>query len=332
MPELRKDPLSDIWVIFSPERKLRPLVNPSAGEDVLGPGNCPFCEGNESMTPPEIDAVRDNRHEANQPGWRVRVIPNKYPALRAEGHLVKESEGFYDKISGIGAHEVVIETTSHSKGIDRLETEAVTAILLTYKRRILDLKRDPRFRYIQVFKNHGVQAGASLFHPHSQVVAMPVVPARVKERLIHAETHFNTKNRCFFCDMIHDDARQRKRVVAESNDYIVISPYAARLPYELAIYPRAHGAFFEETAAEKLHTLAVVLKDTMIKINKVLERPSYSLILYNAPLGRVYADYFHWHLEIVPFVLGANGFALGTHAYINPILPEEAAAILNPRE
>jgi UDPglucose--hexose-1-phosphate uridylyltransferase len=328
MPELRKDLLSDIWVVFAPERKLRPQFNNLSGEDFLSPGNCPFCEGNESMTPPEIYAVRNNQDEVNKPGWRLRIVPNKYPALRVEGNLDKRGEGFYDKITGIGAHEVVIETNSHTKGLDELDTEAAADVFIAFKRRILDLKQDIRLRYIQVFKNHGARAGATISHPHSQIVGMPMVPGRVKERLGNAKTHYNLKERCIFCDIIHYESEYHKRVLIETSDYIVFSPYAARFPFELVIYPRIHRASFEETEDEMIHALAVVFKEMMQKINKTLEKPAYNLILHNAPFNNNYRNYFHWHWELIPLISGTGGFELGTYTYINPTLPEEAVEIL----
>jgi UDPglucose--hexose-1-phosphate uridylyltransferase len=327
MPELRKDLLSDIWVVIAPERKLRPQFSNLPGEDFLSPENCPFCEGNESMTPPEIYAVRNN-NKPNQPGWQLRVVPNKYPALRVEGQLEKRGEGFYDKITGIGAHEVVIETTSHTKGIDELEIGAVTNIFLTFKSRILDLKKDVRIRYIQVFKNHGIRAGATISHPHSQVVGMPVVPARVKERIKNAKAHYDAKERCIFCDILFYESEYRKRVLAETPDYVVMSPYASRFPFELVIYPRVHSASFEETADEAVQALAVVLRDTLRKLNKALEHPAYNLLLHNAPFDTDYKNYFHWHWELVPLISSTGGFELGTYTYINPTPPEEAIEVL----
>jgi len=324
MPELRKDPVTGTWVILSPERKIRPQFYLDEEE------NCPFCQGNESMTPPEIYAIRDKdkRAEANRPGWQLRVIPNKYPALRVEGDLNKQGEGFYDKMNGIGAHEVVIETPSHSKGMDELGDEQVSDIFLTFKRRILDLKRDIRFKYIQVFKNHGRLGGATIPHPHSQIVALPVMPARVNEKLTHAEAHFKEKERCIFCDIIHYEQEYHQRVLLENSDYIVMSPFAPKLPFELVLYPKSHTASFEETGDSMMPSLAVLFRDTINRINKSLERPAYNLMLHNASFDRDCKDYFHWYLEILPIITGTGGFELATHSYINPTPPEEAIEIL----
>jgi len=329
MPELRKDPLSETWVVISPERKRRPQFFKSAGEDVLSTEDCPFCPGNEDMTPPEIYSLRDGGSPANKPGWKLRVIPNKYPAFRVEGQLDRFAEGFYDKMNGIGAHEVVIETHSHSKGIDELSVEAAADIFITIKRRILDLKQDMRLQYIQVFKNHGSMAGATISHPHSQIIALPLVPQRIKERLSHAENHFKVKNRCLFCDIIHHEREFRKRIVMENNDFIVLSPFAPRFPFELAVYPVHHKSSFHEMDDNAFYSMALIFKDMMARLNKVLEKPAYNLALFNTPFGVDCRDYFHWHFEFIPVISGTGGFELSTQSYINPIPPEEVIEIFS---
>ena len=329
MPELRRDPVMGNWVIISPERKLRPQFFGALAEDKLSPENCPFCTGNEAMTPPEIYALRDKNSQPNEAGWQLRVVPNKYPALRVEGELIKQAEGFYDKMNGIGAHEVVIETPLHGAGMDELETEAVARIFLAFKRRVLDLKKDIRLRYIHVFKGHGRITGATVPHPHSQIVALPVIPAQVREQLTQAEAHFKARERCIFCDIIFNEIKERKRLLVENSDYIAAAPYASRLPFELAIYPKSHSVSFEETPDSSINLLAGLFRDIMGRINKMLERPAYSLALYNAPFGIECSDYFHWHLRLVPMFREIGGFEMGTGVYVNPVPPEEAVKILN---
>lgn len=328
MPELRKDPVSGTWVIFSPERQRRPQFYRPSGEDILTPETCPFCEGNESMTPPEVYSIRDNGN-ANGPGWRLRVVPNKFPALRVEGHLDKKPEGFYDKMSGVGAHEVVIETTSHIKRVNELGPDEVATIFATFKKRILDLKQDIRFKYIKIFKNQGARAGATISHPHSQIIALPIVPARVKERLDAARAHYLAKDRCLFCDIIYHEKKHKKRVLLENSEYITVSPFAPRLPFELTIYPKRHSASFEKTDDDLLSPLAAIFIDTMARVDRALECPAYNLVLHSAPFGETHNGDYHWHLELSPIITGTGGFELGTHSYINPIPPEEAVKILN---
>lgn len=331
MPELRKDPISETWVIFSPERQRRPQFFTAHGEYTLTSENCPFCEGNEDMTPPEIHSLRIANTSHDKPGWKLRVIPNKYPALRVEGVLDKRADGFYDKMNGIGAHEVVIETTSHTRGIDEMEEDTVYEIFLAFKRRILDLKRDIRFRYIQVFKNHGIQAGATISHPHSQIVALPVIPARTADRLEHARSYFDEKDRCIFCDIVQHEIQFQQRMLLENGEFIVFAPYAPRLPFELSLYPIHHYTVFEEMEDAALRKLAVIFRDAVGKINKALDHPPYNMILHNAPFSRNnrYSEYFHWHIELLPIISGTGGFEIGTQSYINPMLPEESIKILN---
>lgn len=203
MPELRKDPIHGRWVIISTERSRRPS-DFAADERRSAGGFCPLCEGNEDRTPPEIIALRDNGTSPNSPGWTLRVVPNKFPALRIEGELNREGEGIYDKMNGIGAHEVVIETPRHEETLATLPLKNVENVLLAYRDRIIDLRRDQRLRYVLVFKNHGIAAGASLEHSHSQIIALPIVPKRVSEEVEGAKTYFNYKDRCVFClSLIH---------------------------------------------------------------------------------------------------------------------------------
>ncbi|MCP5047798.1 MAG: galactose-1-phosphate uridylyltransferase [bacterium] len=328
MPELRRDPVTGTWVIVSPERSIRPQFYTAGGDVELLPGDCPFCEGNENMTPPEVYSLRESGSHGNKPGWKVRVVPNKYPALRVEGDLNREGEGFYDKMNGIGAHEVVIETTDHEKGMDELSVDEVADIFLTFKHRILDLKRDVRFKYIQVFKNHGAKAGATIPHPHSQMVALPMVPGVIHEKLSRAGDHFRERERCIYCDIIHYETGYRKRVLVENSDYIVIAPFASGFPFELAVYPVGHESSFEEMGDALFKSLAEVMREVVGRISGALERPDYNLVLHNAPFDRDAVDYFHWHLQLVPVISGTGGFELGTYSTINPTPPEEAIQTL----
>jgi UDPglucose--hexose-1-phosphate uridylyltransferase len=328
MPELRRDPVTGGWVILAPERKVRPQFYQSNGDQELTPNDCPFCEGNEDMTPPEVAALRDNHGAANQAGWTLRVVPNKYPALRVEGDIDRKPEGFYDKMNGIGAHEVVIETKDHYKDTGQMDTPQVEDVFLTYKYRILDLKQDIRFKYIQVFKNQGAKAGATIPHPHSQIVALPVVPGTIQKQLSGAESHYLEKERCIYCDIVAHEAEHKKRVLIDTNDYIVLCPFAAKFPFSLKIYPKHHHAAYQGTDDTQLRNLASVFKETIVAINNVLDTPAYNMVLHNAPFDRDTWDYFHWHIEIVPMISGTGGFELATHSYINSIPPEEAIKIL----
>lgn len=339
MPEIRKDPFSHTWVILSPERKLRPQTIRPTYETTPGDQPfllnlpkeiCPFCPGNESMTPPEIYALRPHPLETNQPGWSLRVIPNKYPALRVEGNLDKQGEGFYDKLNGIGAHEVIIETPDHDTGIGHMAPGPGADVFITFKQRIADLKKDIRFRYIQVFKNHGSRAGATIAHPHCQVIALPVIPSQLNEIISHAHQHYITRERCIFCDMLHHETQNRQRILLENNHFIVLAPYAPRFPFQLAIYPRTHQASYEQSNDGLLNSLATTFHSVIQRLNRTLENPAYNMALYNAPfnLGEDGACFFHWHIDIIPILSATGGLEIATNTYINAIPPEEAIQIL----
>lgn len=328
MPELRKDPITDRWVIISTDRARRPSDFVRETVPVKGSGRfCPFCPGNEGKTPPEVLAYR-NGGGANQPGWSLRVVPNKFPVLGIEGELEREGEGLFDKMQGIGAHEVLIESPEHALSLTELNEKSIEQILWAFRDRINDLKNDRRLRYILLFKNHGEGAGATLEHTHSQLIALPVVPKRVQEEVEGARHYYEFKERCMFCDLIRQETKSGERVVLESERFVVIEPYAARFPFETWILPKQHMSHFEATDTGHFQNLAWTLKSTLRKIEKVLERPPYNLLIHTAPLQEAANPYFHWHIEIIPKLTRVAGFEWGTGFYINPTPPEESAQFL----
>ena len=288
-------------------------------------GFCPLCEGNEDRTPPEIAAFRDNGTPPNSPGWTLRVVPNKFPALRIEGELNREGEGIYDKMNGIGAHEVVIETPRHEETLVTLPLKNVENILLAYRERIIDLRRDQRLRYVLVFKNHGVAAGASLEHPHSQIIALPIIPRRVSEEIEGAKTYFNYKDRCVFCDIIRQELQQKRRIITENKFFLSIAPFASRFPFETWILPKTHHPSFEHMEFFQYEQAAQILSDTLQRMNRVLADPPYNYIIHTSSFPEVDAEHYHWHFEIMPKLTRVAGFEWGTGFYINPTPPEEAA-------
>jgi UDPglucose--hexose-1-phosphate uridylyltransferase len=329
MPELRKDPITGTWVIISEERKKRPkYYQIVVDKDISIPENCPFCPGNEAMTPPETFALRPGHSRANERGWSLRVVPNKFPALRIEGELRKSGEGLYDKISGIGAHEVIIETPEHPAERSDIDAGQVRNTMLAARSRILDLKKDTRFKYIMVFKNFGPTAGATLSHSHTQLVALPVVPLRVQEEIEGARTHFQMKERCIFCDIIQYEREADRRLLAENEHFMVLAPYAPRFSFELAVYPKRHDPEFEKTSDAELDSLGAILSATLAKVGRALSRPDYNLIIHNAPCQNSVGDFFHWHIEFMPVLARVAGFEWGTGFYINPISPEESVQSL----
>jgi UDPglucose--hexose-1-phosphate uridylyltransferase len=324
MPELRKDPIHGRWVIISTERGRRPSDFVTEERRAIG-GFCPLCEGNEDRTPPEIIAFRNNGTPPNSPGWTLRVVPNKFPALRIEGEMDREGEGMYDKMNGVGAHEVVIETPRHSETIATLPLKGVENVLWAYRARIVDLRRDQRLRYVLVFKNHGVSAGASLEHSHSQIIALPVVPRRVAEEIEGAKAYFQYKDRCVFCDIIRQELQQKKRIVSENKSFLSVTPFASRFPFETWILPKTHYPCFEEMETSQYEEAAQILSETLQKMNRVLNDPPYNYIIHTSSFSGLDNDHYHWHFEIMPKLTKVAGFEWGTGFYINPTPPEEAA-------
>ena len=327
MPELRKDPVVGRWVIISTERARRP--SDVAGEPVRPVGDaCVFCEGREAQTPPELLAGRPGGRPADGPGWTYRVVPNKFPALRIEGALEPAGEGLFDRMNGVGAHEVVIETPRHDGSLATLSPDAVTDVLVACRDRIADLKKDPRFEYILIFKNHGEAAGASLEHPHSQLIATPIIPSMVAEELAGAARYFELKERCVWCDIVRQESRAGRRLVLEGDGFVALAPFAPRLPFETWILPARHRAAFEDAGVEELRGLAGVLGEFLRRMNRVLRDPPYNFMLHTAPLREPPADSFHWHLEVIPKLTKVAGFEWGSGFFINPVPPEDAAEAL----
>ena len=327
MPELRKDPITGRWVIIATDRVRRP--SDFSRESVPPPSArfCPFCYGNEQKTPPEVLAYRQHG-PPNSPGWSVRVVPNKFPALGIEGDLTRQGDGIYDKMNGIGAHEVIIETPDHKATMADMPEKQVEEVLWAYRDRINDLKRDQRFRYIVVFKNYGEAAGASLEHPHSQLIALPVIPKRVREEVEGARNYFEFKERCIYCDIMRQETAAGVRLVAETDRFLVVEPYAPRFPFETWIMPKRHESHFENSDAPTLQNLAWMVRSTLRKLEKVLERPAYNFIVHSAPVQEPSLQYYHWHIEIIPKLTKVAGFEWGTGFYINPTPPEESAKFL----
>ena len=328
MPELRKDMITGRWVIISTDRAKRPSDFVRESVVIKGNGLCPFCYGHETKTPPEVLQYGRNGGSANTPGWNVRVVPNKFPALGIEGDLDREGEGLYDKMNGIGAHEVIIETPDHNATLASLSPRGVEDVLWAYRDRMLDLKNDRRFRYILIFKNHGEAAGASLEHTHSQLIALPIVPKRVREEVDSAKRYYMEKERCIFCDMIRQEMETGVRVISENEHFIAMAPYAPRFPFETWLLPRQHASSFENTQSPMYADFARLLKDTLRRVDTVLDRPAFNYVLHTSPIGEEINDHYHWHIEMMPKLTKVAGFEWGTGFYICPTPPEESARFL----
>ena len=327
MPELRKDPITGRWVIVATDRARRPADFSRQQVVPVGDRFCPFCPGNELKTPPEVLAYRPNGGP-NESGWTLRVVPNKFPVLRVEGDFNRQGEGLYDKMNGIGAHEVIIENPDHNLTMSELPEKRLEDVFWAFRDRILDLKKDRRLRFILVFKNHGEAAGASLEHTHSQLIALPVVPKRVLEEVEGSKKYCDLKERCIYCDIVRQEIETGTRVVLETDYFLAICPYAARFPFEVWIVPRRHHSHFEEADIPTIRNLGWAMRVVLRKIDKVLERPPFNFNLHTAPNQEPEMPHYHWHIELIPKLTRIAGFEWGTGFYINPTPPEESAKFL----
>jgi len=327
VPELRKDPIIGRWVIISTERGKRPSSFHVSEKKSTGEF-CPLCPGNEDKTPPEVFAYRPHGSLPDTPGWSLRVVPNKFPALRIEGELDRRGEGIYDKMNGVGAHEVIIECPDHDETLSSVSTSHFEKVLLTYRYRINELYKDTRFRYVSIFRNQGEAAGASLAHPHSQIIALPVVPKRLMEEIQGSKKYFNYKERCIYCDIARQEKKQGVRIISENDDFLSVAPFASRFPFESWIFPQRHNSSFEETPEWQYASLAEIFSDMLKRLDKALGNPPYNFILHSSPASEKVNDYYHWHFEIIPRLTRVAGFEWGSGFYINPTTPEDAARFL----
>ena len=358
-PELRKDPISGRWVIISSARAQRPEAPEPRREEESPEARqrCPFCPGHEHETPPEIFAIRD-RGQANSPGWKTRVVPNKFPAFGIFPEINLRRVGMYQVTTGYGAHEVAIDSPEHDVYLEQQPLAQVATIVETWSERHADLERDPKLKYVLVFKNHGKAAGASLAHPHSQIIATTVIPEVLKAKLSGAKVHYQGGEGCIWCRELEQlfyyesriynpdgsvlaQAKQRDLVIAENERFVAYIPFAPRMPYEIHIMPRLHQySFIQADLAEKLE-LARILKLVLLKVNKLLGNPPYNFYIHSAPNLSIrprtghyttIREDFHWHIEILVKTTIWAGFEQGSGIYINPLNPTLAARYLAETE
>jgi len=337
MSELRWDPLKMSWVIITNERGRSPRDYFLERKKVSVTA-CPFCYGREDKTPAEIFAIRPQTTRPDTPGWKVRVIPHKYPALRIEGALDKRRMGLYDVMNGVGAHEAIIENPDHERNMADFEPAEIADVLRAYRARLLDLRKDPRFRYILIFKNHGFEAGAGIAHSYSQLIAVPLTPPVATTELGSCRDYFRQKERCLMCDILAQEEADASRIVSHDEQFVVFAPYASSFPFEMRLAPKRHSHDFALLTDQELLPLAKTLKDILLRLRIVLRDPPFNFVLHTAPpmhlrlgkpgyWGSLPYDY-HWHLELVPRLTKIEGFEWGTGFFINPTAPAEAARYL----
>lgn len=331
MSEFRKDPVSRRWVIFSPERSYRP--NDFKNDERKDKSNeyCPFCSGNEKKSGNEILVYsKIPNREPNTPGWWIRVLENKYPALRSEKSLEKKGIGIYDKMDGLGRHEIFVECEEHVGCISDLSLVQIEKVILAYRDRYVEIASDKNIKHILIFKNYGEDAGASLEHSHSQLIATPVVPKRVETEIEGAKTYYNFRDRCVYCDILDQEIIDKERIVEENEEFLAFNFFAGKVPYETWIMPKQHNAYFSTISKSQIKDLARILKRVIKRIKICLGDVDYNMVLHTSPVNtnnRI-DDIFHWHLEIMPKLTKIAGFEWGTGYYINPVFPEDAGKAL----
>ncbi|MBN1191287.1 MAG: galactose-1-phosphate uridylyltransferase [Dehalococcoidales bacterium] len=328
MSEIRQDPTTKEWVIIATERRKRPsdfIHRSSRDEKPSYISSCPFCPGNEDQTTPAIYTA------AGPDGspWQVRVVPNKYPALTPEGDTSRRVErGCFLSMQGTGFHEVIVETPLHNKPLALMNDYEVSQVLLAYRQRYLDLSADPDIKSIIIFKNHGPGAGTSLEHPHSQLVATPVVPRHMRMQYEVAISYFDDNGTCLYNDIMMRELAAGERIVMETDEYVIFHPFASHRPFETWLMPRANQTSFSQASPEDIHDLAKVLRLYLLKLYRGLDNPDFNLVIDSAPVGEGHTDFYQWHVRIIPRITEAAGFEIGSGIYINTALPEETAAFI----
>lgn len=326
MSELRRDPITGRTVIIAPERIAGARLWTPNPVGAMDGDRCPFCEGQEALTGREILAWRTGGHGSNGPGWRVRVVANRLPALRVESHYAEPAHGLLQALGGLGAHEVIVESPDHRANWSTMSAEEIKLVLWAWRERMRDLRRDIRLKTFLVVKNVGRPAGATFDHAHSQLLALPFVPLHLDDELAGARARHEKTAHCVFCAVIDEELANHQRVVASDEVVVALAPFASRVPFEVWVLPRHHAASFEEESDERLLAVAERLRDVMARLHATLKSPPYSVLLHTAPVGE--GAWFHWHLEIVPRLAPVHGLAWDGGIHINPVSPEEATRVL----
>ena len=338
MSEIRRDRLHNQYVLIAPERLRRPDLLVTKKVNALQ-YRCPFCEGNEQLTPPEIYAIRDN--EPNTPGWKTRVVPNLYKAVQVELEDHSRRDGMFESIPGVGAHEVLIDSVCHECGIEGLDTHATENWLRSMIIRIKDLKHDKRLIHLSIFKNFGSTSGATQEHPHTQILALPVVPQNELRFLERNMQYYRRHGRGKVEDILENELACKERIVEEIGDFVAFCPYASSFPFEVMIAPKHNLSSLEECSRNDVTDLALLVRHVFQKLTHQLGNFDYNLFFRLAPLNanfenEPYMPYLHknyrFTIRITPRIYRLGGFEISTGMAINPVSPEECAALLNSKE
>lgn len=326
MPELRLNLVTREWVVIASERAKKPEDFKKAGyiKKEIEPfiDTCPFCPGNESKTLGEIFRISAGKD------WKVRVVPNRFPVFSAAGERIRKTDGLKRMVSGVGMHEVIIENPLHNMTTALLPVEQTTDIIRTYKNRFIALHQDPRIEHVIIFKNHGEGAGVSVEHPHSQVIAVPIIPVQFRDRFEAAAHFFDDTGECLMCMTIRKEKEEGTRVILDTEHFLTFIPYAALSPFHTWIFPKRHSASFSDITDLEIKNLARTLKTIISKLYYGLDNPDFNYVLRSHRPRDCDAEYFHWYISIVPRLSKEAGFELGSGMYINPSIPEENARFL----
>jgi UDPglucose--hexose-1-phosphate uridylyltransferase len=326
MPELRQNRFTKEWVIMATERARRPEELRVRRDALVQLANysatCPFCPGNEHLAPPAVCELGANGT------WKVRIVPNKFSALAREGEPTRIIERSRRVMNGVGIHDVIVETRDHSLTTALLPVDAVADILRCYHGRFREVSDDPRIAHVTIFKNHGAGAGTSLEHPHSQLIATPVISQQVRTRLHEALRHYDDFGECMFCTALGEELQEETRIVLMTPHFVALEPFASSTPFATYIYPRRHMASFGDVRPEEISDLAYALRTVLAKLYHGLDNPDFNYTIRTAPHENAGVIYYHWYLSVIPRLTRVAGFELGSGMFINTVLPESAAEFL----
>jgi UDPglucose--hexose-1-phosphate uridylyltransferase len=328
MSEIRQDPTTKEWVIITTERSKRPsdfIHLELRNEKSSTIKSCPFCPGNESMTPPEVLSYKN----VNTNSWQVRVFDNMFPAVTSgDSTLRKIDHGIFLSMAGIGHHEVIVETPAHHKTLALMNDVEISEVLRAYRERYEAMVQIPSVKSIIIFKNHGLRAGTSLEHPHSQLVATAIVPRHMRMQYEVAIRYYDDNGRCLYSDLIARELEAGTRIVLETERFVVFHPFASHRPFETWIMPRNDQSSFAQSSIEDIQCLASVLRLTLLKLYNGLNNPDYNLVIDNPPVGEEHTGFYQWHIRIIPRITETAGFEIGSGIFMNTALPEETAQFI----
>ena len=325
MSEIRLNPITREWVIIAKEKGKKPEDFIIVKENRTPPEflkTCPFCPGNEAVTPKETFKICDEK------GWKIRVVPNKFAVLSGEGEKIRTGTEIHKNVNGVGTHEVIVETPVHNLTTATMPLEQLKEVMQTYRDRFLEVYSDQRVEHVIVFKNSGPASGTTIEHPHSQVVGIPVTPLHIRSRIENAMRFFDDTGGCLMCRIIKDELREGTRIVMDTRHFTAFVPYAALSPFHTWIFPKKHSGFFADMQSEEIWDLASSLKSIMARVYHGLNNPDFNYVVMSGNPSDVNSGFIHWYLSIVPRMAMASGFELGSGMYINPLIPERAAEYL----